>query len=101
MIAAMLRTRPNPSIAPFDAASTTFAELSLIISTSFWTLSCSVSGQRIFAIIRPAGAAINAAEIKYSIGIPSIEYPTNIEPETDANPPTITANNSDSVSFET
>ena len=33
--------------------------------------------------------------------MPNNEYPTNIDPETDASPPTITVNNSDSVSFST
>ena len=35
------------------------------------------------------------------MGIPNIEYPTNIDPETDARPPTITVNNSDSDNFST
>ena len=97
----MLRTSPNPSIAPLDAASTTFAESSFTISISSFTLASFISGIIILEIISPAGADIKLADTKYSIGIPNNEYPTNIDPETEARPPTITVNNSDSVNFST
>ena len=100
-IAAILRTNPKPSIAPLEAASTILDESSFTISISSLTFASLISGIIILEIISPAGADIKLADTKYSIGIPNNEYPTNIDPETEASPPTITVNNSDSVNFST
>ena len=84
-----------------EAASTILDESSFTISISSLTFASLISGIIILEIISPAGADIKLADTKYSIGIPNNEYPTNIDPETEASPPTITVNNSDSVNFST
>ena len=85
-IAAILRTNPKPSIAPLEAASTILDESSFTISISSLTFASLISGIIILEIISPAGADIKLADTKYSIGIPNNEYPTNIDPETEASP---------------
>lgn len=100
-IAPTFKASDNPSAAPRAAASMTFAGfLSPSLSSSsclLCTSGLSVSGNNNFAITSPAGAAITLAANKNLSGTPSAAYPKSVEPDTDANPPTITANSSDFV----
>ena len=96
-MAPTFKASDSPEEAPVAAASITFTGATSSSTSSSTELGVSVSGCNILANNKPPGADMKQAAIKYSTGTPMSAYPASALPATEANPPTITANNSDCV----